>query len=135
MTRLDATWAGSGPDGARFLDDHPFARDLDLFGPASLFQLLDTARTQVGEATLASWLRAGAEIEEVRARQAAVAELALKIDFREDLNVLAAESYVGRTNALMEWAASPAAGLSRVHGAVFGACAVISASLVVFVAA
>jgi len=133
MARLDATWAGSGPDGARFLDDHPFARDLDLFGPASLFQLLDTARTQVGEATLASWLRAGAEIEEIRARQAAVAELALKIDFREDLNVLAAESYVGRTNALMEWAASPPAGLSHAHGAVFGACAVISASLVALV--
>ena len=113
MARLDATWAGAGPDGARFLDAHPFARDLDLFGPASLFQLLDTARTQVGEDTLAAWLRAGAEIEEVRARQAAVAELAPKVDFREDLAVLAAESYVGRTNALMEWAASPAAELSR----------------------
>jgi hypothetical protein len=131
--RLDATWAGAGPDGARFLDGHPFARDLDLFGPASLFQLLDTARTQVGEDTLAAWLRAGADIEEVRARQAAVAELAPKVDFREDLAVLAAESYVGRTDALMQWAASPPAGLSRLHGVVFGVCAVVSASLVALV--
>ena len=44
MARLDFKWAGIGPDGARFLEGHPFARDLDLFGPASLFQLLDTAR-------------------------------------------------------------------------------------------
>src|SRR4029450_7050601 len=60
MARLDFKWAGTGPDGARFLEGHPFARDLDLFGPASLFQLLDTARTEVGEETLASWLARGA---------------------------------------------------------------------------
>jgi len=129
MARLDSTWAGAGPDGARFIDDHLFARDLDLFGPGSLFQLLDTARTQVGEDTLAAWLRAAADIEEVRARQAAVAELAPNVDFREDLAVLAAESYVGRTNTLKEWAESPSAGLSRVHALVFGGCVVVTVSL------
>ena len=133
VARLDSTWAGAGPDGARFLDGHPFARDLDLFGPASLFQLLDTARTQVGEDTLAAWLRAGADLEEVRARQAAVAELAPKIEFREDLAVLAAEAYVGRTDTLMAWAESPPSGLGRAHGFVFAACAIVSASLVVLV--
>ncbi len=132
--RLDATWAGAGADGARFLDGHPFARDLDLFGPASLFQLLDTARTQVGEDTLAEWLCAGADIDEVRSRQAAVAELAPMIDFREDLAVLAAESYVGRTDALTRWAESPPAGLSGMHRIVFGMCAIVSASLVGLVA-
>jgi CBS domain-containing protein len=131
--RLDGMWAGTGPDGTRFLDDHPFARDLDLFGPASLFQLLDTARTQAGEGTLAGWLRAGAGIEEVRARQAAVTELASKVDFREELAVLAAESHVSRTNELKQWATSPAANLSRLHAVVFGACATVSASLVVLV--
>ena len=34
-------WAGAGRDGARYLDHHPYARDLDLFGPASLFELLE----------------------------------------------------------------------------------------------
>ena len=58
-----STWAGAGPDGARFLEGHRFARDLDLFGPASLFQLLDTARTEIGEETLAAWLGSGAAIE------------------------------------------------------------------------
>jgi hypothetical protein len=33
LTRLDGSWAGTGPDGSRFIGDHPFARDLDLFGP------------------------------------------------------------------------------------------------------
>src|SRR5690349_9223245 len=37
LARLDGTWAGSGPDGARFSAGHPYADDLDLFGPASLF--------------------------------------------------------------------------------------------------
>jgi hypothetical protein len=133
MARLEANWAGTGPDGARFLDGNPLGRDLDLFGPASLFQLLDTARTQAGEDTLASWLRGGAEIGEIRARQAAVAELAGKIEFREDLAVLATESYVGRTDTLMEWAASLAVGLTRVHALVFGACAIVSASVVILV--
>ena len=38
LQRIDGTWAGSGPDGLRFLTDHPYTRDLDLFGPASLFR-------------------------------------------------------------------------------------------------
>lgn len=132
--RLEAAWAGTGPDGARFLDNHAYARDLDLFGPASLFQLLDTARTQAGEDTLAAWLRAGAGIAEVKRRQSAVAELAPNVQLREDLAVIAADSLVGRTTALQQWAASPPAGLSAVHGIVFGACAIVAASLAVLVA-
>ena len=53
LDRLEGRWAGSGPDGARFLADHAYARDLDLFGHGSLFQLLDTARTEAGQDTLA----------------------------------------------------------------------------------
>ena len=131
MARLSSTWAGAGPDGARFLERHPFASDLDLFGPASLFQLLDTARTEIGEETLAAWLGSGAEIDEIRARQLAVAELAPKVDFREDLAVLAAEAHVAKTGPLAAWAASPSSGLSPVHAAVFAASAIVSASLVV----
>src|SRR5579864_7815046 len=72
LDRLEGRWAGSGPDGARFLADHAYARDLDLFGHGSLFQLLDTARTEAGQDTLADWLRRPAAIEEILARQAAV---------------------------------------------------------------
>ena len=109
LDRLADRWIGVGRDGARFLDGHPYARDLDLFGRASLFERLNTARTEAGEVTLAEWLRAGAPADEVHARQAAVDELRPKLDFREDVAVLASESPVGRTGALATWAASPPA--------------------------
>src|SRR5262249_12493630 len=55
---LEDRWAGTGEPGLRFLDgDHPYARDLDLFGTGCLFELLSSARTSMGEETLADWLR------------------------------------------------------------------------------
>jgi hypothetical protein len=131
MQRIDGTWAGRGPDGLRFLTDHPYARDLDLFGPASLFQLLDTARTESGEETLAGWIRSPASMEEIRLRHPAVAELAGDVDFRETLAVLAAEAHVGRTSALNRWAQFAPAGASTGALAVFAACGVITAALLV----
>jgi hypothetical protein len=129
MSRLDSKWAGNGPDGAAFLEGHPYARDLDLFGPASLFQLLDTARTEIGEDTLAGWLRAGGGLDEIQARQQAVDELRPKVDFREDLAVLASEAHVTRTSPLAAWASAVPAGLSLVHEAVFLGCAMVSAGM------
>jgi hypothetical protein len=106
LDRLTGRWPGTGRDGGEFLGSHPYARDLDLFGRASLFELLNTARTEIGEATLADWLRAPAPRTEVTARQAAVDELRPMLDLREDIAVLAAESPVGRTGSLAVWAAS-----------------------------
>lgn len=114
LGRLDNRWAGTGRDGAAFLDGHPYARDLDLFGRGSLFELLNTARTEAGETTLADWLRAGAPRDEVVSRQAAVGELRSMLDFREDVAVLAAESPVGRTGILAQWAASAPADFPRL---------------------
>jgi hypothetical protein len=107
LDRLDSRWAGTGRDGAAFAQDHPYARDLDLFGPASLFELLNTTRTEAGETTLADWLRGPAALPEVRARHGAVDELRPMLDFREDVAVLASESPVGRTGLLAAWAAAP----------------------------
>lgn len=131
--RLDGRWAGKGCDGARFLEDHPYARDLDLFGHASLFELLDTARTDAGEETLAGWLRRGAPVDEVRARQAAVDELRPMIDFREELSVLASETPVARTGVLAAWATGVPTGFPVLVRVVFASCAV--ATITLFVAA
>jgi hypothetical protein len=109
LDRLADRWAGTGRDGVRFLEGHSYARDLDLFGRGSLFERLNTSRTEAGEVTLAEWIRAGAPADEVRARQASVDELRSRLDFREDVAVLASESPVGRTGALATWAASPPA--------------------------
>ena len=73
VARIQNCWAGIGETGERFLDPaHPYARDLDLFGKASLFELLCTARTREGEETLAAWLLAAAPVEEIIARHGAI---------------------------------------------------------------
>jgi hypothetical protein len=121
--RLAGRWSGTGRDGARFLEGHPYAHDLDLFGPGSLFELLNTARTEAGEEALAGWLGAGAPFEVVMARQSAVEELRHKIDFREDLAILASETEVSRTGVLANWASATPVGLARAAAVGFAACA------------
>ena len=89
LARLDGRATGSGRTGAGFLDPHhPYAADLDLFGPGSLFELLCGARTVMGEETLAAWLLAPADVPVVLRRQAAVQELTPRLDLREDLAML-----------------------------------------------
>ena len=96
LARLDGNWAGTGETGDRYLDPaHPYAQDLDLFGKGSLFELLCTARTHIGEDTLARWLLAPAAPRRcARARQA-VEELRPRLDLREDLAVVAEEARTG----------------------------------------
>ena len=96
MARLDGSWAGKGISGERFLEpSHPYARDLDLFGRASVFELLCTARTRAGEETLARWLLAPAPPDEVRARQAAAIELSGRLRFRESLATMGEDLELG----------------------------------------
>src|SRR6185312_7955524 len=50
LARIEDKWAGRGETGERFLDPHHiYAADLDLFGKSSLFELLSTGRTRIGE--------------------------------------------------------------------------------------
>jgi hypothetical protein len=127
--RLSGDWAGTGRDGTMFLEDHPYARDLDLFGRGSVFELLNTTRTEIGEATLADWLRGPAALAEVRARHAAVGELRPMLDFREDVAVLASESPVGRTGLLAAWAASTPVGFRPALRIMLAAFALVTVAL------
>jgi hypothetical protein len=96
IARLKGEWEGHGETGEGYLDPaHPYAQDLDLFGKASLFELLSTARTHIGEATLAKWLLAPEVPARVLARQAAVDELRAQLDLREQLAVLAEDARTG----------------------------------------
>ena len=108
MARLDDLWPGTGETGDRFLDlEHPYARDLDLFGKASLFELLCTARTRAGEDTLARWLLNPVAIDEALARQAAVLDLKERVDFREKLSSLGQTVRIGvHPEALSNWGTS-----------------------------
>ncbi|MAT14291.1 MAG: DNA mismatch repair protein MutS [Planctomyces sp.] len=93
LRRINDTWYGIGPDGKRFADDdHPYANDLDLFGDGSLFQLISQCRTRLGETMLSDWLKSSAPVAEIRQRQTAVKELADKLELREELALLHAQS-------------------------------------------
>ena len=110
LARLNGRWAGTGGEtGDRFQhDEHLYANDLDLFGEASLFELLSSARTRIGEDTLAAWMKAPAEPAIVRARQQAVVELAPRTDLREDLAVLGETLRTGvNAGALAVWGERP----------------------------
>jgi hypothetical protein len=110
LARLDGRWAAAGGEtGDRFHDaTHLYARDLDLFGHASLFELLNTARTTRGEETLASWLKAPAPPATIAQRQAALVELAARVQLREDLAVLGDDADgVVKADALTSWAELP----------------------------
>jgi hypothetical protein len=111
LARIDENWKGSGETGAGFEDSsHPYARDLDLFGTGSLFELLSNARTHAGEAMLASWLKNPAPIETIRSRQGAVEELRSRLDLREDLAVLGTDVGTGvHPDPLIAWGKRPAA--------------------------
>ena len=105
LGRLKGGWEGAGETGERFLDPmHPYARDLDIFGRASLFELLCTARTRAGEETLAAWLLAAAPVDEVLRRQTAVGELRPLVKFRERLFSLGESVRLGlRPETLTDW--------------------------------
>jgi MutS domain V len=109
LARMADRLADVGETGERFDDPHHvYAADLDLFGKGSLFQLLSTARTRMGEDTLANWLRSPSPVERIHERHAAVSELRDQLDLREDLAVLGEDVGVGvHPDALLTWAESP----------------------------
>ena len=105
LARMEDRWAGSGATGEEFKDPlHLYAEDLDILGDGSLFQLLSTARTNMGKHRLAQWLLNHANAEEIQKRQAAVAELKSKLDFREGLSVSGeSERIAAKPEALIAW--------------------------------
>ena len=109
LARIEDRWMGQGQTGERFNDaHHVYAADLDLFGKGSLFELLSTARTRMGENALARWLLSPAPVEEIRERQVAIAELRRLLDLREELAVMGEDKDIGvQPDALLQWAEAP----------------------------
>jgi hypothetical protein len=107
--RIHDRWMRFEPAGDRFRDrDHPYADDLDVFGPHSLFQLLSICRTPIGEARLASWLLHPSPLAEIRDRQARVAAARPRIDLRERIAVVnAGRRRAIQADRLIAWAEEP----------------------------
>ncbi|HEV3437278.1 MAG TPA: hypothetical protein VG122_07960 [Gemmata sp.] len=98
-----------GDNGSRFADDtHPYAADLDLFGPGSLFERVTACRTRVGEDTLAAWLKAPAAPSEVKARQEAVVDLKPRLDLREAAAVAGIDAPAADYHPLADWGTAAA---------------------------
>ncbi|HEY7444887.1 MAG TPA: hypothetical protein VH701_20820 [Vicinamibacterales bacterium] len=109
IARIEDRWAGGGDPGLRFRDEeHLYAQDLDLFGPASLFELLSIARTHAGGDQLAAWLKAPSELSELRLRQEAIEELRGRLDLREAIALAGNEIRSIDTESLSSWATRPA---------------------------
>lgn len=107
--------------------EHPYARDLDLFGPHGLLGKVALGVTGAGDHTLAAWLLAGAAPEECVARQEAVRALSDGLDLRERYLLTATD--VGRAvdgRRIGPWAKAPPA---PVPGRGWRAACVVTAAL------
>ncbi|MCH2129953.1 MAG: hypothetical protein MK179_12455 [Pirellulaceae bacterium] len=85
------------------------ANDLDLFGHASIYHLLNQTGTPRGMETLRDWLLDPAHPSEVVARQEAVGELAPLVELREELHLrgrMLMSSFAG-PEPFIAWAEGP----------------------------
>ncbi len=99
ILRLERRWrelAEALPPGERAAETpgaaHPYARDLDVLGEASLVRLLGPVTSELGRAKLRAWLLDPSPPERARARGEAVQELAPEAELR---SVLAAHGRMG----------------------------------------
>jgi hypothetical protein len=89
LARLGRAWDDLPTTSLRFeVADHPYTHDLDIFGRASLMQLVDATETRLGEERLAHLLSvqcASQWPDDALARQEAARDLAARFGFREQL--------------------------------------------------
>jgi hypothetical protein len=105
LQRLQHEWMGKGDPGLDLqMTDHLSARDLDLFGEGSLFELLCDVQTPAGRDVLAKWLQTPAPPEEAISRQQAIRSLSDRTDLRERLALLREdEASEYSWNRLRDW--------------------------------
>lgn len=76
-------------DGASYADEkHVYSADLDIFGDASLFQLVNRAATPAGNHKLATWFLTPAGKQIIELKQEAVKQIAEKNAWRLELQAL-----------------------------------------------
>ena len=108
LLRLARDWAALPMPFLPDPDDteRPIARDLNLFGRASVAHLLGTVHTPPGKMVFTDWMLHPASPEEIARRQEAVAELAPEIDLRQQLEVSVRpmEKTAGNVESFLHWA-------------------------------
>lgn len=106
--RLSGNWINFTDSGEDFKDDaHPYASDLDLFGQGSFYQWLNSAHTPMGREVLANILKQPLkDRSHILERQAAVTELARKLDWRQrfELEGILISNQLRPSAPLLRWA-------------------------------
>ncbi|WP_425803825.1 DNA mismatch repair protein [Desulfitobacterium sp. Sab5] len=106
--RLSGNWINFTDSGEDFKDDaHPYASDLDLFGQGSFFQWINSAHTPMGREALANILKNPLkDPSQIMERQAAVTELARKLDWRQrfELEGILISNQLKPPAPLLRWA-------------------------------
>ena len=104
------------PDGEAYINaQHPYSYDLDIFGPFSLFQMINRASTLIGQNRLARWLQTVATPAVIQERQTAVEELAHLTDWQHELRAFGAalKEEPGQIERLYRWLEEPYIVLDR----------------------
>jgi hypothetical protein len=113
LARTDRRWSDihpiALPEGSTHFADLPTSRDLDLFGPKSLYQFACLASTQQGRSTVARWLVEWAPPDSLQQRQEAVREWQPITQQREEVLELCYQLSASRSSPdrFTQWAQSP----------------------------
>nr|WP_295869191.1 hypothetical protein [uncultured Chitinophaga sp.] len=109
--QLATTWKSSFEDGYEFINDqHDYSGDLDVFGPASIFQSINRTGTLSGKQRLAASLSAPMlDAAQILATQEALKVLAPETDFRQHLtaNAMLAKEEASDRRELAQWLDMP----------------------------
>lgn len=115
VLRLENQLSGF-PTGQRFINrDHAYISDFDIFGPHSLFQLLNRTTTESGQMLLAEWLSDPASKNVILDRQQAVKELTPKLAWRQDFQAAGLDFQNDKSDyeKLLNWVEKPVQLLSK----------------------
>lgn len=115
IDRIGGDWIGRSVTGEEFEDpDHPYARDLNVFGAGSLFELLAIGRSGIGHHGLATCLVHSGTLENTESRQEAVRGLTPRADLREKVTLLGPHEFSeSKWETFERWLNSPSAEFPR----------------------
>ncbi len=129
LARADGTRTQSGHTGDEFHSpEHLYDRDLNVLGPDSLFGLLVTVRTGIGQRGLARILLHPTEPQKILERQRCIQELAPLITLREQIALLGPSRFQDVSAAAFDsWLDEPS---PQFHPAISWALVAISITVV-----
>lgn len=116
IARVNGERQGQGSGGEEFAcPRHPYASDLNMLGPGSIFEMLPTTRSAAGAERLAAFLLDPVDIPTIRQRQEAVRELKPAIELRESVALVGSYAFQECDARLLRtWLAAPILQVARI---------------------